>query len=217
MKKLLLSLFTVILLLSCKDSKIQQGEIVYEISYPYSNLSGIMEVMLPKKMTVKFKGDRMIASIEKGKIFRTDILSQGKSKKLMMRLDFGSEKIVTDLKTDDLNELVSSQPDYNAIPTGETDTLVGLEVQYYTVDSHNETVGKFECAFSTNLSVEETDWFNSYKGTKGIPLEYIIERYGVIMKLKADKFTSREIADDEFETEIKFKPVSYKKYEKKVN
>ena len=62
-----------VVLTSCKEEKIQQGEIDYEISYPYTDLNGIMDVMLPKKMTIIFKGDQMIASIEKPKIFRTDI------------------------------------------------------------------------------------------------------------------------------------------------
>ena len=218
MRKLLFPLIILSLTLtSCGSSDIQQGEIQYEITYPYSDLSGIMDVMLPKNMTVKFKGDRMIASIEKGKIFRTDILSNNKTKEFQMRLDFGSQKIEADLSADDLDSLLASQPDYQAVLNDQMDTVAGLPAKFYTVMSEDEAIGEFKCAFSTNLSIQNTEWFNSYSGTKGLPLIYIIERYGIVMHLRAVKFRSREIADEEFETgKKKLKSVSYREYEKTV-
>ena len=217
MKKFLFLLIVFPLFLtSCSEEEIQQGEIEYEITYPYSDFHGIMDVVLPKKMVVKFKGDKMIASIENTKFFRTDILSESKTKALKMRLDFGSEKIEADLTPEDLVQLVESQPKYNAKATNKKDTVVGLSATYYTVESDNEQVGEFKCAFSNELSVKDTEWFSSYKGTSGIPLIYIIERYGVVMHLRATLFRSREIADKEFETKKTFKKVSYTEYEESV-
>ncbi len=218
MKKIIFLFFTLLLIVTgCKDSKIQQGEIEYEITYPYSDLSGIMDVMLPKKMTVKFKGDKMIASIEKGKIFRTDIVSSASSKKISTRLDFGSEKIEANLSEEDLKTLISNQPTYNVKATGKVDTIAGLEATYFTTTSSNEKIGEFKCAFSNNISIEDTEWFTSYMGAKGVPLIYIIERYGIVMHLRATKFKSREVEDKEFNAEEGFKTISYTKYENKVN
>jgi len=218
MKNLLFPIVLIALfLMSCEPSEIQQGEIKYEITYPYSNLSGIMGVVLPKKMTVKFKGDKMIASIENGKFFRTDILSENNKKNLKMRLDFGSEKIETDLTPKDLEKLANSQPNYTTKLTTSGDTVAGLTADYYLAKSDNEQIGEFKCAFSNNLSVKNTEWFSSYIGTKGIPLIYIIERYGVVMQLRAVRFRSREIADEEFDTKKSFKTVSYNAYEKSVS
>ncbi len=217
MKKLLFLLLpAVVFLVGCSDTEIRQGEIEYEITYPYSDFHGIMDVVLPKKMIVKFKDDKMIASIENTKFFRTDILSESKTKALKMRLDFGSEKIEANLDKNDLVTLVGSQPSYTVSNETTEDTVVGLLATYYTVDSKNETIGEFKCAFSNNLSVKETDWFSAYKGTSGIPLIYIIERYGVVMHLRATHFRSREIDDKEFETKKAFKEVSYNEYEASV-
>ena len=49
-------------LLSCSEKKIESGEIEYEITYPYNKVSRLMEMMLPKKMTVIFKGGKMISA-----------------------------------------------------------------------------------------------------------------------------------------------------------
>lgn len=214
-------LFSILLcslvLSSCKQEKIKQGEIDYEITYPYTDLNGIMDVMLPKKMTVIFKGDRMIASIEKPKIFRTDIISNGVKKDLKMRLDFGSENIEANLTTEDIVLLQKSQPNYEVGNSIKTDTVAGLEATFYSVEGVDENIGQFDCAFSNNLSITNTEWFTSYIGSKGIPLIYVIERYGIIMHLRATKFTSREVQDKEFSGKKSFKDVPYTKYENKVN
>lgn len=217
MKKLIPTLLIIsIFAISCGKEKIQQGEIEYEITYPYSELNGIMDVMLPKKMTAIFKGDKMIASIEKSKIFRTDIVSEGSTKKLIMRLDFGSENIEANFTPEDIKSLQSSQRNYEVGSPIKTDTIAGLEANFYSVKSDNESIGQFNCAFSTGLSVEDTDWFTSYNGATGIPLIYVVERYGIIMHLRATGFKSREVSDSEFETKLPFKQVKYKNYEKKV-
>ncbi len=210
---LLLSL----LVISCKEEKVQQGEISYEITYPFTSLNGIMDVMLPKKMTVVFKGDQMIASIEKAKIFRTDIISKTSTKNLKMRLDFGSENIETELSPEDLVTMQETQPSFDVGKPIKTDTIVGLEATFYSVTSNNEDVGQFECAFSNDISISNTEWFTSYLGAKGIPLIYVIERYGVVMHLRATNFESREVLDSEFKTDEPFKSVSYDSYEKKVS
>jgi len=218
MKKLILFFAVIALfLVGCKKEPIQQGEIVYEITYPYSELNGIMDVMLPKKMTAVFKGDKMIASIEKPKVFRTDILSEGSTKEIKMRLDFGSENIEAVLSPEDLATLQSNQPSYDVSALVKTDTIAGLEANFYTATSKNESVGEFACAFSNNLSLVNSEWFSSYKGTQGIPLMYVMERYGIIMHLRAKNFKLREVKDSEFNAGDVFKSVSYTKYEKKVN
>ncbi|MFK8046332.1 MAG: hypothetical protein AB8B72_12625 [Crocinitomicaceae bacterium] len=218
MKKLIL-FFTAIalVLVGCEKEPIQQGEIVYEITYPYSELNGIMDVMLPKKMTAVFKGDKMIASIEKSKVFRTDIVSEGSIQEIKMRLDFGSENIEAVLTPEDLSTLQNNQPSYEVSSLVKTDTIAGLEANFYTATSKNESVGEFACAFSNNLSLKSSEWFSSYTGTEGIPLMYVMERYGIIMHLRAKSFRSREVKDSEFNAAQNFKNVSYKKYEKKVN
>lgn len=218
MKKsfLFLPLF-VLLLASCGKDPIQQGEIEYEITYPYSELNGIMDVMLPKKMTAIFKGDKMIASIEKPRIFKTDIYSESTTKVLKMRLDFGSDDIEATLSPEDLTNLQSTQTTYNVGDPIKTDTVAGLEATFYSVMNTNDDIGQFECAFSNDLSIVDTEWFTSYKGSQGVPLIYVVERYGIIMHLRATRFKSREVDDAEFAVGSQFKSISYKKYEKKVN
>lgn len=203
-------------LFSCGENKIESGEIEYEITYPYNEVSNFMEMMLPKKMTVVFKGSKMMTTIKKGKIFSTQIITDEIEKSVEMRLDFGSDVLNTYLTPEDIENVISSQPVYTFSDAVAGDSLVGCTTQHYNVDCKTDTLEPFESVFTTDFSVQNSGWFTSYKDIKGMALIYLIDRYGVIMHVTATKFTPREVLDTEFDQTETFEEVSYKKYDHKV-
>ena len=213
---LIILVFISISLFSCSDGKIQSGEIEYEITYPYNKLSKIMKMMLPKKMTVVIKGNKMITTIKKGNIFTTNIVSNGTLKELEMRLKMGSDIYNAHLKTKDINELIASQPHYDFSQAESNDSLIGCLCVHYDVDCKNDTLPAFESVFTSDFAIQNATWFSSYKTIDGMPLEYLIDRYGLIMQVRVTSFTMRDVEDSEFEPKFDYKEVSYKKYDKKV-
>lgn len=205
-----------LLLFSCGKGKIESGEIEYEITYPYNNVSNLMQMMLPKKMTVVFKGSKMIATIKKGKMFTTQIVSDENAKSLEMRLDFGSDVLKTFLTPEDVKDLIASQPHYTFSDVASGDSLVGCSTKNYIVDCKSDTLDPFESVFTTDFTTQNAAWFTSYSEIPGMPLNYLIDRYGVIMQVNAVSFTPREVKDKEFEPTEDYEEVPYKKYDKKV-
>ena len=210
---LVLLIFT---LFSCGENKIESGELEYEISYPNNEISNLMDMMLPKKMAVIFKDGKMMTTIKKGKIFSTQIISNELDRSIEMRLDFGSDVLNTHLTKEDIDDMIASQPEYTFSKPIEGDTLIGCATQRYDVDCATDTLDSFKSVFTTDFSVQNSGWFTSYKDIKGMPLVYVIDRYGVLMHLKATKFTPREVLDTEFDQTETFEEVSYKKYDHKV-
>ena len=98
------SMFAILLVMtSCEPSKIEQGEITFDITYPHNpDLSATMRMVLPKEATLIFKGSKMLTIVKTGKIFRTEIYAEETAKVLEMRLDFGSDDFYTIL--DDQNQ-----------------------------------------------------------------------------------------------------------------
>lgn len=202
--------------LSCGENKIESGEIEYEITYPYNETSNLMDMMLPKKMTVIFKGSKMMTVIKKGKIFSTEIIADEVAKTIEMRLDFGSDVLNTHLTPQDIDEMIASQPVYTFSKPESGDSLVGCTTQHYEVDCKTDTLDPFKSVFTTDLSTQNSGWFTSYKDIKGMPLIYLIDRYGVVMHVSATKLTPREVLDTEFDPTETFEEVSYTKYDHKV-
>jgi hypothetical protein len=208
----LLSLFV----FSCGERKIESGEIEYEINYPYNEISNLMAMMLPKKMTVVFKDTKMMATIKKGKIFSTKIITDEIRKTIEMRLDFGSDVLNTHLTSSDITEMIASQPIYKYSKPQPGDSLVGCSTQQYNLDCKSDSLDGFISVFTTDFSTQNSGWFTSYNGIKGMPLIYMIDRYGIVMQVTATKFTPREVLDSEFDATEIFEAVSYKKYDHKV-
>ncbi len=206
------------LLIGCGENKIQQGEIEYEITYPYNEITGLMNTLLPKKMTVIFKGEKMIITIAKGKMFSTEILSNEETKELEMRYFFGSDKLKCKLNDEDIKNLIASQPVYNFSESVPGDSMVGCSTYHVkqTLDADSLGIGEFTSVFTRDFSIQNAGWFNSYSSIEGMPLVYLIDRYGIVMKVEAVNFIQREVMDEEFDLLEEYEEISYPKYDKKV-
>ena len=65
-----------------REVKIPQGEITYQITYPYTELGGAATLMLPKEVIVTFKGSKLLTCIKKGNLFETTVLVDEKTKQM---------------------------------------------------------------------------------------------------------------------------------------
>ncbi len=217
MKPLLLLPFAIFMLLaSCSDSKIPEGEIEYVITYPYTDVSGLLGAVLPEKATLVFKGTKMKTNIARGKIFTTDVISDEATHSVEMRLDFGDKFFYAELTAADLKTLIASQPKYKLASTSKQDSVQGMWASEYTVDCSEDSVKHPNAWFTEDLSPAEGLFYSSYKEIKGIPLVFDFERYGVIMHLEAVNFKKREVLDSEFERDPTLVKVEFSQYESEV-
>lgn len=202
------------LISACSPNKIEQGEISYTVTYPHANVSGFVMSLLPDKMSLVFKGTKVMTTIKRGKIFTTQIITDEADHSIEMRLIFGNEHaIYTVLKPADIDNLRNTQPDYQITPTEDTDSLGGLFGKRYTVTCASDTVVNEDAWFSEDLAPQDAYWFTSYSSIKGVPLEYDFERYGVFMRIEINKFDKKEIKDSAFERDKKLTEVSFTEYE----
>jgi hypothetical protein len=216
--KNLLFLFASLLLIftSCKPDKVEEGEIEYAITYPNSEISGFMQAILPETMTITFKGTKMKTTIARGEIFTTEIISDESDHSVEMRLDFGASLLYGSLNEDEVQVLISSQPEYKLKSLGETDSLAGMFSTSYKVNGENDTITRSNAWFTEDLIMTDAYWFTPYAGTKGTPIIYDAERYGLMMHIEAIKITKREVLDTEFDRDSKLVEVTFEDYEKEV-
>jgi len=211
-------LFSTVFLFSCGPSYIEQGEITYEITYPYNTeLSGTMRMILPKEATLIFKGSQMLTIVKTGKIFRTDIYADESTKKLEMRLDFGSDKLYTEMTAADQEKFRANLPNYTLTPTETADSVKGLWGKKYITKYESDTIPSFDSWFSEDISLRNITWFSNYSGTVGVPLIYDIDQYGIRMHLEITGFKEREVTDEEFARPSKLKKVPFDEYDQKLN
>jgi len=203
---------------SCGPSKIEQGEITFDITYPYNpDLSATMRMLLPKEATLIFKDSKMLTIVKTGKIFRTEIFADEKTKELEMRLDFGSDDFYTILSDQDQKDFIAAQPHYNITPTNEADSVKGLWGKKYKVKYDSDTIPEFVSWFCEDLSLQAITWFSNYNTIAGVPLIYDIDQHGVRMHFEIASFKQREVDEKEFVRDKALKEIPFKQYDKKLN
>lgn len=217
--RLVIALGLGILITSCGPSKIEQGEITFNITYPYNtDLSSTMLMILPKEATLIFKESKMLTIVKTGKIFRTDIYADEATKELEMRLDFGSDVIYAQLNDADQKKFRSNLPEYSITATETADSLHGLwGKKYMTEYIGTDTIPPFESWFTEDLSLQNITWFSNYNKIVGVPLIYDIDQYGIRMHLEVTGFKEREVKDEEFTRSSELQQVSFDEYDKKLN
>lgn len=216
MKQLLPILFILSLLLSsCGKSKIEEGELTYDITYPHMEVTGIMSAILPKEMTIVFKGTKMKTTIARGKIFTTEVITDEASEFIEMRLDFGDKKYYCELTKDEVAQLKKSAPKYIIKETEEQDSINGVWAKKYTVSSE-DSLQPGDAWFTEDLTVQSGGWFSAYSSVIGMPIIYDVERYGLMMHVESNNFIKREVKDTEFDRDPSLSPVDFKTYESEV-
>ena len=216
MKKLLVLLVLPVLFLSsCGKDKVKEGELTYEITYPYMEVTGLMSAILPKEMNIVFKGTKMKTTIARGKIFSTEVITDESDKSMEMRLDFGSQKFYCELTKEEVNDLIASAPNYTIKKTEETDSINGVWA-YKNIVSSTDSLQPGDAWFTEDLLIEKGAWFSAYKDVKGMPIIYDVERYGLFMHCNATNFAKREVKEDEFTRDPDLEKITFEEYEKQV-
>lgn len=202
-------------LYSCDSNKIDQGEILYSISYPDNNASGFTLALLPDEMNLTFKDTRVLTTVKKGKLFSTQILTNESDKSVEMRLQFSDEHLIySALSESDAKKLKDSQPVYTFSTPSSEDSLAGLLAKKYEITCGAGSEGcPQEAWFTEDLIPQNPFWFTSYSGINGVPLVYDVVRYGIRMRFTAVSFTPREVLDSEFERNPDLNEVDFDQYE----
>lgn len=200
---------------SCGKSYIEEGEITYDITYPNMEVTGIMSAILPKEMTIVFKGTKMKTTIARGKIFNTEVITDESNEFIEMRLDFGDKKYYTILTPEEVKELKGSAPKYNIKETEEQDSINGVWARKYLVTSE-DSLQPGDAWFTEDLTVQAGAWFSAYGTVLGMPIIYDVERYGLMMHVESNNFIQREVKDTEFDRDPDLRQVDFKTYESEV-
>lgn len=217
MKKATFILFLLATLLfqSC-DSRIEEGELSYKMTYPHADTNGMVGRILPQEMTVIFKGTKTKTEIARGKLLNMQIISDNVDQSIEMRLDFGDKNYYCVLTEADRTKLLDLQPEYEVALTGKEDSVSSLWAKEYTVKEKGSDKGHQNAWFTEALRPDEMYFYSSYVGTKGVPLIYEMEQYKLVMRVEAKEFREREVREEEFIRDPSLREVSFDQYYEEV-
>lgn len=203
----------------CKqeEPKIKEGVIEFDVTYPYFEGRPLTKSLLPDDMVLKFKDDKIVSKVSKSRMISTIIIADGKNEHMSTGLDFGTEKIVTDLEEDDLKYLKGLQPKIKIEYTDETDSIAGFLCKKAIGKYTEKDEPDIEIYYTEDIEIKNGNFFTPFQEINGVLLAYDIEHYGIRMHIEAREFFEEEVDDKEFQVSKRFKQLKFSDFDARMN
>ena len=210
-----LMLLLVITACSSEPRKEVEGTIVYAIDYPNNKDNFFLYSILPKEMEVNFRDGKVQSVIKKANLVN-ELFVDCNKRKFSAYFSYGEDAFDVTLTKSDVKQMLSDQKQYNVKLTNEKDTMAGFNVRKAIATSVSDPSDKITLWYTTEISVENSNWYNPFSEIDGFLLAYAIDRYGIRMEFKAKGFREGPVSEDHFRPKKSGNEISYSAYNQKL-
>jgi GLPGLI family protein len=175
---------------------VRSGKIIFEISYPESNMDEQRLAMMPKKSILYFKDNMSKAEVPMaaGKMV---IISNNKTETATMLMDMMGKKNQIEMSKEDM-EKQKSKAKPQVEKTNETKLICGYTCKKAIVTiTTAKGSGKFDVWYTNDLKVKNS-YSSRIEGIDGFMLEFSSIENGMNIKMTATSVEPMTIDDSEF-------------------
>ena len=213
----LLLLFPLFFLVRCGDNKIRQGTLEFEINYPRYRASGFMANMLPDKMTMKFKNNKYVIEVKKGKAFSSGFIVDCDKKIMTSLYQFGTRRYYATLNEAETQKMLKDFPVPTYIHAKDGDSLIGFLCRKSIAVFEDLSQPDVTLYYTDDIGIKNANWCTPYNEIEDVLLVYEVERYGMRMRFTATKFIKEDIPNETFDIPANYKEVPLDKMEQEMS
>ena len=191
-------------------SKIDQGEIVYALSYPQFGEDNLIASMFPSTMSFKFK-DNMTKSEMKTRmaVFSTTFVTDQTNKTLTHLVRVANKKSGLVLDSAEIMDLYAKKPEDMVIThTDSTKVIAGYNCKHARVELKDKPDSGFDIYYTDEIAIEDPNWCSPFYDIKGVLMEAQVTKFNIDMKIQATEITAAEYEPTEFAIDTDFEPIT---------
>lgn len=190
----------------------KEGIITYDITYPKPAADPFDQQMMPSEMTMKFKNDKSLTTLNFGMGFiKMTYLSDNENKTITELNKFMGKKRAYIAAISDLDYLLKDVPPYKIHFIEKQDTVIATyKCKKAIVHVQSKEPYDFVIYYTKDIELKDPNWCTPFKEIKGVLMEYQVEQYNIIMRFTAKKVELIEQDDADFTMPSDFKVVSRK-------
>lgn len=199
------------LLFACRDGRIDrqpQGIIEYEVTY-LTNESSMPTNLLPRKITLKFRGNKNITTIEgfMGMFALSNItdLRKGRNITLLKVMD---KKLYYSGEHNEVPFFFENMKDFDIRYLNDTALIAGFNCKRAVVSFADTSAKPFDLYYTNDLPVEEPNRLTPFKDIDGLLVAFNILMPNVEMRVVAKQYKPVPVSGDIFEVPDGYKKVS---------
>lgn len=191
------------------DSRINQGVIEYDVSYPYLDTNDIGLSLLPDKMTLTFKDNiYRVESIGGMGLFAAGFIANNQSKKMDYFMKIISTKLASRFTEKGLKQFHSEFPSYQLHPLDTTKMIAGYKCKGTQIQFYNNIVPDYIIWYTEDINIKDPNWCSPFPNIDGVLMEYKLQQDGLILSMKANSVVKDSIHDSQFKVPLEYKVVS---------
>ena len=198
-------------------SKISEGIIEYEITYPNIDKDDIFMLgMMPKDMKMKFKNNNTIGELKTGAgVFTTKFISNENQRNLFHYLKLVNKKYGLILDSADIYSTYAKKPDdMKLVPSDSTKVIAGYTCKRMDV-VFNDDKKNFTIYYTDEIGIKDPNWCSPFHEISGVLMEYNISQFNIDMHLTAKNVSAAELSDDDFAIPAEYEKISQAEMEEK--
>jgi hypothetical protein len=197
MKKSLfvLCLLSLMSVFSYAQKVINEGKVVYKITYPEMELDNQTAAMLPSESVVFFKNTKSRTDVSMGMGMTTSTIIDSKTDSHIALFDMMGNKSAVITTPEEVQKHRDSQKNSKVIQTEEKKEIAGYDCKKIVL-SNNDTT-RMEMFYTDKIN-PKAKLMPEARNIEGFPLEYIMEQNGMKMKMTAMSVTEEKVSDDQF-------------------
>lgn len=191
------------------DSRINEGVIEYQITFPESRDESITAGLLPDKMTYAFKETGFASNFQTaGGMFKNNIVADLKAKSLEHSLKVFRKKIKVKMDETDILKMLAEYPRMTVVRTNDIDTIAGYPCKKALIVFEEVGQKEIEVYYTDRIKMKNPNWCTQYHEIEGVLMAYEVEQFGIRMRLKAQSVQSKKTSEEDFVKNEDYKSIS---------
>ncbi len=212
--------FTVLLILwtiifsSCRkltDEKyLSEGIIEFKIEYPQSEENSLLVGLLPDKLKVKFKDDKVALDMTGGMgMFRIIMISNPETETAAQMVKMLNKKFAIEFSKEEVDKLFEGQFEIKNIEfiNGQDSIIAGYNckkaIAHCIVPNKSYTI-----YYTEDFNIKNPNWASPYKEIQGMLMDYHIKLYNIEMHLTHPVVIKEDVDDSLFVLPKDYKIIS---------
>ena len=180
-----------------KGKQISSGKILFDISYPESQLDEQTMANLPMESYMYFKNDKVKIEVSMP-MGKTTVLSDNKTGEGTMLMNMMGNKWAIKIDRDQMMKEKSLSGKPKIERTNESKVIAGYKCSKAVVTINTKQGEKtFDVWFTDELKIKNS-FSSQIEGIDGFLMEYFNNQNGISMKMTAKNVEAADIADSEF-------------------
>lgn len=200
-----------------KTLNLTEGKIVYQITFPETEMEENMAAVLPTESVLYVKNDKSRLDQKSAMGFNISVISDSKTKTQTMLMDMMGNKWVIKTTEADLQKEREGKPKPEIKLEKETREIAGYTCNKATLifkdkEGNSESSTIYYCK---DISTKTGNWSNpDFKDIQGVMMQYEEKRNGMNMRMTAKSVSAEKVDDNLFKVPADYKEVSMQDFKK---